>query len=274
MKHFNLAQVGKSISTFATKNSPALLTALGIAGFGVALVEMAKATPKALKKIEEEKERQNEELRQEAIENGHEEYGQVTNLKPLDVVKVTWKCYIPVAITATLATACVIGGCSVNMKRNAALATAYTLSETAFKEYRNKVVETIGEKKEEAVRDSIAQDKVTANPVRSNEVIITGKGETLCYDVHGGRYFKSDIEKIRRVENELNKRMLSEHYISLNEFYYELGLSATKSGDELGWNLDDGFIDVHFSSVLNEDGNPCLAIDYHIAPRYDFAHLM
>lgn len=274
MSKISLPQVAKSVQTFATKNSPVLLTAIGIAGFGLAIYKTATATPKALKNIEEEKKRQNEELHQQAIENGEETVPVIDKLKPTDVIKVTWKCYLPVAVTAVLSAGCIIGGCSVNMKRNAALATAYTLSETALREYRDKVVETIGEKKEEAVRDSIAQDKVRNNPVKNNEIIITEKGNTLCYDAHAGRYFRSAIDKIRRAENELNKRMLSEHYISLNDFYYELGLKPTDGGDELGWNLDGGFIDVHFSSVLSEDEEPCLAISFHVAPRYDFAHLM
>lgn len=274
MKKFHLPKVAKTITAFATKNSPAILTGLGVAGMFVAIGTAVAATPKALKAIDAEKERQNNEIREEAIENGQEECPQVTKLKPVDVVKVTWKYYLPAAVTAVLATACIIGGCSENMKRNAALATAYSLSETALKEYQQKVVETIGEKKEEAVRDAIAQDKVRENPVQNNEIIFTGKGETLCYDAYAGRYFKSDIEKIRRVENELNKRMLSEMWISLNDFYYELGLKPTDGGDDLGWNIDGGFIDTHFSAVLDADNNPCLAISFHVAPRYDYQHLM
>jgi len=274
MSKFSLPKVVKTITTFATKNSPAILTGLGVTGMFLAIGSAVSATPKALKKIEEEKERQNEELYQKAVENGEDNIPVIENLKPVDVVKVTWKYYLPATVSALLATACIIGGCSVNIKRNAALATAYTLSETALREYKDKVVETFGEKKEQAVRDSIAQDKVRANPVKNNEVIITGRGETLCYEAFGGRYFKSDIEKIRRVENELNRRMLSEHYISLNEFYYELGLKPTEGGEDMGWNLNGGFIDAHFSPVLTENDEPCLAISFHVAPRYDFAHLM
>ena len=274
MSKFHLPKVAKTITAFATKNSPAILTGLGVAGMFVAIGTAVVATPKALKAIDAEKERQNKELREEAVENGYKNHPQVDKLKPTEVVKATWKYYLPAAITAAVSTACIIGGCSENMKRNAALATAYSLSETALKEYQHKVVETIGEKKEEAVRDAIVQDKVKANPVKSNEVIITSKGETLCYDAYAGRYFKSDIEKIRRIENELNKRMLSEHWISLNDYYFELGLKATDAGDDLGWNLNGGLIDTHFSPVLDDDGNPCLAISFHVAPRYDYQHLM
>ena len=159
----------------------------------------------------------------------------------------------------------------MHLKRNAALATAYKLSETALTEYKDKVVEVIGENKEKGIRDKIAEDKVHNNPVSQNQVIITGGGDTLCYDALGGRYFKSSMDKIRKAENELNRLMLRDMYVSLNEFYDELGLDHTKLGDDLGWNLDDGLIELNFSSQLAENETPCLVVDYNVAPNYNFS---
>lgn len=257
MGKFNISQVAKSVQATITKHSPEILVGVGITGMLTTVVLAVKATPKALTLIEEKKEERD-----------------VEKLTPAETVKATWKCYIPAAVTGVLSTACIIGASAVNAKRNAALATAYTLSETALKEYKAKVIETIGEKKEEAIRDAIVQDKVENDPVSNKEVIYTGRGETLCYDVSGGRYFMSDRETIRRIENDLNKRMLSEHYISLNEFYYELGLKPVDNGDELGWNLSGGFIDTHTTWTSGDKGEPCLAVSFHVAPRYDFAHMM
>lgn len=53
----------------------------------------------------------------------------------------------------------------MHAKRTAALATAYKLSETALTEYKEKVVETIGEKKEQLVRDKIDKDHIDKDPV-------------------------------------------------------------------------------------------------------------
>ena len=159
------------------------------------------------------------------------------------------------------------------MRRRAALVTAYTLSESALKEYQEKVVEAIGEKKEQAIRDSIAKDKVTKNPVSNHEVIITEKGNTLCYDTLSGRYFKSDRDKIDKAINELNRRMRDEMYISLNDFYYEIGLNSIDLGDLLGWNIDNGYIEPTFSYQGADDGTPCLAISYLVEPRYDYRGL-
>ena len=246
-----------SLKTAIKKHSPEILTGIGIAGMITTTVMAVRATPKALILIEERKE-----------EIGAEK------LEAMDMVKTTWACYIPAAITGTLSVACLIGASSVNARRNAALATAYTLSESALKDYQGKVIEMFGEKKNEAVKDAVAKDKIEKNPVVTREVIITEKGNTLCYDAISGRYFKSDIEKIKKAECELNRQMLDDMYVSLNDFYYEIGLDSVKLGDELGWNVDSGYIDLSFSSQLASDGTPCLVIDYSVAPRYDYRNLL
>lgn len=252
-----LAKSFLSLKTAIKKHSPEILTGIGIAGMITTTVMAVRATPKALILIEERKE-----------EIGAEK------LEAMDMVKTAWACYIPAAITGTLSVACLIGASSVNARRNAALATAYTLSESALKDYQGKVIEMFGEKKNEAVKDAIAKDKVEKNPVVTREVIITEKGNTLCYDAISGRYFKGDIDKIKKAECELNRQMRDEMYVSLNDFYYEVGLDNIKIGDELGWNIDNGYIDLSFSSQLASDGTPCLVIDYSIAPRYNFSELM
>ena len=257
MKATNVSNFVNSIKTTLIKRSPEILTGIGIAGMITTTVLAVTATPKALKQIEE---KQKEE--------------QVDHLTPVETVKTAWKPYIPAAVTGTVSVACLIGASSVSARRNAVLATAYSLSETALKEYREKVIETVGEKKEEVIRDKVAKERIEKNPVKNQEVIVTEKGNTLCYDVISGRYFKSDIEKIRKVENYLNKKMIDERYVSLNDFYYELGLKCTSLGNDLGWNINDGLINLNFSSQLTEDEEPCLVIDYNIAPRYDYSKLM
>jgi len=249
----NLSKIAKGIRMSISKHSPEILTGIGIAGMVTTTVMAVRATPKALILIEE---------RKEEID--------VDKLTPIELIKATWTCYIPAAITGGLSIICLIGASSVNTRRNAALATAYTLSESALKEYQGKVIETIGEKKEQSVRDAIAKDRIDKNPVSSREVIITEKGNTLCYDAISGRYFKSDIDKLKKAEIELNRRMRDEMYISLNEFYYEIGLNPISIGDDLGWNIDHSYIELSFSSQLTDDGNPCLVIDYQVTPRYKY----
>jgi hypothetical protein len=267
MKNLKINELVKTVQSVLAKRSPEILTGIGIAGMITSTVLAVKATPKALSLIEDEKQAQNEHISDDARSNNT----RIIHLKLIEVVKVTWKCYIPTVLTGIASTACLIGASSVNFKRNAALATAYQLSATALTEYKEKVSEVIGERKERDIRDRIAKDKINNDPVGKHEVIVTGNGDTLCYDAYGGRYFKSSIDKIKKAENELNRVMLKDMYVSLNEFYDELGLKHTKLGDDLGWNLDDGFINIEFSSQLSEDGTPCIVINYTVSPNYNYS---
>lgn len=253
----NLANLARSVRTGVVKHSPEILVALGISGMIATTVLAVRATPKALDILDEK---------------AREEHRSVEDFTKLEKVQACWKCYIPAAITGVTSAACIIGANTVNVRRNAALAAAYTLSDTALREYQEKVVETIGEKKEQAVREKIAEDKIKDNPVSSNEVYLTEKGDTLCYDLHSGRYFKSDKEKIARAVNELNRIMSTDiaGCVSLNDFYDELGLSHTDMGYELGWRVTKGFIDVQYSSHLADDGTPCLALSHKNPPIYDY----
>ena len=252
----NLKPALKSMKSTLVKHSPEILTGLGIAGMITTTVLAVRSTPKAIKLCES--------LRSETV------YEQDREPTRLEYFKATWKCYIPSAAIGLASVGCLIGANSENLRRNAALATAYAISESAFKEYKDKVVKEIGEKKEQAVRDAIAKDHMDRNPIDTSQVIVTGKGKTLCFDKLSGRYFESDIEKIKKAENEINRQMRYDNYVSLNEFYYLLGLDEIRIGDDIGWNIDSGYVDLDFSSHLDPNGTPCLVIDYKVAPRYEF----
>lgn len=275
MQKPNLTKVFNGVKIATVKHSPEILMGIGITGMVTTTVMAVRATPKALMLIEAEKRKINHELLEEAKKSGCEECNQITRLEPVDLIKVTWKCYIPAGITGIVSIACLIGASSVNARRNAALATAYTLSETTLRDYQKKVIETIGEKKEQTVRDAVAKERIERDPVENKEVIFSGRGNTLCYDSISGRYFRSDMDAIKKAENELDARLRNEMYISLNEFYYEIGLEPLRViGDDLGWNIDSGYLDLGFSSQIATDGTPCLVIEYNPAPRYDYRNLM
>ena len=260
MTKANVSKFIKAAKSTMVKHSPAILTGIGITGMLTTTVLAVKATPKALDIIAEVKERHEEDTDKKAVAKEL-----VTKVGPL---------YIPAAITGIASAACLIGANSVHAKRNAALAAAYTISDTALREYREKVVETMGEKKDKAVKDEIAKDKLVKDPVQNHEVIITKKGTTLCYDGIFGRYFRSDMETIKKAITKINRLIVTDLYASLNDFYYEIDIPPVEIGDMLGWNMDDGMLDVDFSSQLAEDGTPCLVIGYTVAPKYNFASIL
>ena len=254
MSKEGLKRTIKSAGRVLTKFSPGILTGIGITGMIGATFMAVKATPKALYLIEAKKEE-----------------SEVEELTPVETIKTCWKCYIPATLTTVVSAACLIGASTVSAKRNAALATAYSISEAALREYQEKVVEVIGEKKEKAVRDAVAKDQIDRDPVTKSEVvIIDSNSNTLCYEPLSGRYFKSTIDKIKKAEIKLDRQMIQEMYVSLNDFYWEIGLDETDLGDKMGWNLSKGYMDLSFSSQLADDGTPCAVIVYGIPPVYDY----
>lgn len=238
--------------TALKKYSPQILTGIGIAGMIATTITAVKATPKALQLIDEREIKENK------------------RLSTTEAIKTTWKCYVPAAVTGTLSVACLIGASSVSLKRHAALATAYTLSETALKEYQEKAVEVVGEKKEQAIRDAVAKKQLEKTPLGDREVIIAKEGGILCFDPLSGRYFKSDINILKKAMNDLNFRLRNEMQITLNEFYDEIGLRNTDIGEHLGWDIEQcqGCIDLQFSTQLTENGMPCIVVGHQSPPIY------
>lgn len=272
MKKSFVKNLLKGIRIGFDKHSPEILIGLGIASGITSTVLAVKATPKALRLIEEEANRQSKDVA-EQITGDKDCYIICHKLKPIDIVKVSWKCYIPAAISGAASIAFLLGSNSVHAKRNAAIATAYKLSESALTDYKKEVIETIGEEKAKLIQDKVAQKHVDEHPVSNNQVIIAGSGKQLCYDGISGRYFESDIQTIRAAVNTINETMVYEMYASLGDFYNEIGLPPTTLSDELGWNLDDGQLEISYGSAISDDGRPCITLEYHVAPRYDFSKL-
>lgn len=252
-----------------SKHSPEILMGVGIAGMITTTVLAVKATPKALRLIEAAERDKYDELHPDAAVSEKEP------LTAVETVKAAWKPYIPALVTGVTSIGCLIGGNSIHARRNAALATAYQISTTALKEYRAKVVETIGEKKERVIHDKIAEDKLKEKPITKSDVIFTGKGETNCYDILSGRAFKSSRNKIEKAMNNLNYRMQGgqEMCISLNEFYYAIGLDPIPIGDTIGWRIDKGLIDIYFASFLMDDDEPFMTIEFLVPPEHGFNKL-
>ena len=241
----------KSFGNFLLKNDTYILTILGVAGTVTTAILAVEATPKAMRLIEEEEQRR------------HSAF-----LPTIEKIQIAWKCYIPAAAVGATTIGCIIGLNSAHTRKNAALAGLYSLAQTTFKEYQEKVVETIGENKERKVRDEVDKDRILSNPP-ATDIIFAGTGNVLCYDSITGRYFNSEIEKIRRIINELNRQLMTEMFIPLNEFYIDLGLKPTKIGDDIGFNIDNGLLQVDFSSQLTEEGRPCLVLNYNVYSRFE-----
>jgi hypothetical protein len=223
--------------TVLNKNSPAIMVGVAITGVIVTSYLSGKATLEAVDIIQE-----NEDLDRN------------------DLLKKIAPVYIPTVVSGLLTIGCIIGSNRVSSKRAAAAYSVLALSERAFEEYKDKVTEKFGENKERAVRDEIAQDRVTNNP--PNTTLITGTGSVLCCELFTGRYFNSDIETLRKAQNDINAKLVKDMYAPLSEFYYIVGLPTNSNAWNVGWESDKHMA-LEFTSVLSENNVPCLAFDYN-----------
>jgi hypothetical protein len=249
-----LALVAKNAVKSVQHNSPILLTGFAIGGVVSTVALAIRATPKAL----------------ERIRFHEEEMGAETTA--ISKLRIVWPFYIPTAVVGASTIACIVGAQSINARRQAALVGAFAITEGAFQEYKDEVVEVLGKNKEQKVRDDIVQKQVTENPPPA-ELTIIGSGNVLCLDSYTGRYFESTMEKIRAAENAVNEMLINgEAYLSLNEFYGMLNLPYTVVGEQVGFSVEN-LLKIHFSTALTEDGRPCLAIEFRALPRQDYHSL-
>jgi len=239
-----ISNLFKHATKLVSDNSPSILTALGSVGVVTTAIFASKGGMRALIDLS-------------SADNP------VEDMALKEVVLLTWRRYIPAAAMGGATIACIVSANTISTRRTAALVSVYSLTEKAFKEYKEKVVETIGKVKEEGVRDEVAKDGLQR--AENKEVFITGTGEQLCFDSYTSRYFKSDIELIRKAQNDINEQLINFGYASQNEFYQMIGLMATNVGEEVGWTTEN-MMELEFSSVLTAENKPCLSIDYRVTP--------
>ena len=242
----------KSIINGVSKESPTILTGFAVTGVFTTTILTVSATKEALVLIEAE---------------AYKNKMQVEDFEPIDIVKIAWKPYIYAAISAGLTIGCIVTANTIHLKRAAAMAGLYSLAETALLDYQKNVVKVIGAKKEQKVRDEVAQTQLDKNPIKEENVYATGHGGHLIYDPISGRYFRSDIEHIRQKINDFNEELFSDMYLPLNDFYYLLGLKPIELGTSAGWDVDEGKLQVRFSSKIAENGEPCIVMDYSSLPK-------
>lgn len=254
------------------RRKPELLLAAGIVSGVGALVCAIKGTVEAVKKVDEEIERRNAEAFREAEEQGHQNVGVIDHLPPKDVIKTVWKCYIPTAVTGSTSMLCLIGSGRAAYRRSALLTSAVKMGETALTEFRQTVEETVDENTMATIKQNVAKKQLAKHPANDNtEIYITGKGDTLCLDATTGRYFASDRETIRQAQNNMNEMLYHGfgQYLSLNDFYDELGLPHTDIGDMLGWNIDHR-VDLELSTDFGPKGQPCIVVGHASPPRHNY----
>ena len=221
-----------------------------------------KATPKALKALNEAKEEKGEEL------------------TVLETVRVAGPSYIPTVLIGTSTIACIFGANILNKRQQAAMMSAYALLDNSYKEYKAKLKELYGEETHQEIVNAIAVEKakevgITAESLCTNTCLTDDEscGEpVLFYEEWSGRYFESTIEQVITAQYHINRNLVLRGYVTLNELYEFLGLKITEYGDTLGWAVEDEFywLDFNHHKATMDDGLECFIIETPWGPSPDF----
>lgn len=261
----NLKPLIRSLGGSLEKHAPEFLVSVGIAGLFGSIVLAVKATPKAMDDIAEAAAK-----KADTSNDG---------LTKMEVVKATWKNYIPAAATALGSAGCIIAGTTVSLRRGTAIATAYKLSEEAFREYKEATVDVVGKDKEKEIRAHVAEKKIQTTPIDDNNIFMTGKGSDLCFEPITGRYFWSNSNAIDHDINLFNARLIDDGEASLNDFFEFLGLKTVSEiiGDNLCWRYSgrglSDLCEISYKPVMTENRGTALALVYDNPPRYRDPHI-
>lgn len=253
----------KVAEKFLVDNSPGILTGLGVAGTITTAVLAGKAAYSSAFLIQQEN------MMNKSTALSYEEIdGRTVNqLGAKKTVELVWKEYIPAAIALTATVTSIVMANQVSTRRAAAIAAAFKLSEQMSEEYREKIVKTLGKKKEEEARSELAAERISK--VADHGTIIIAGGQVMFYDELSGRIFSNDVETVRKAVNDINHKVNNYMHASLSDFYDLIGLKPTGFSDEIGWNTDE-LLEVEFVSTLVDERTPAISISYNNTPIRGF----
>lgn len=244
----NFSDLPRQVMRFVGNNSPAILTGVGVTGVIGTAILTGRATVKATDMIREVQYRT-----------------EVFELPTKEKIALVWKVYIPPVGAAVLTIAAIVCSNRTLDKRAAAVAAAYAISERSWQEYKDKIVEKLGPKKEQAARDEQAQDEVNRRPP-SMQTVILGEGDSLCMDRWSGRYFRSTMEKVKTAMVDINYKIYREDWASLTSFYDLLDLEPTQESDNIGWNKDHP-LELEFSFAGDPEQRPVMCFKFRAIPH-------
>jgi hypothetical protein len=252
----------KQILTLKT-NSPALLLGIGVIGATTSVVLACRATLKLndlleegnehLEKADEAKDKLEEEELKKA------KFG----VQLQTAIKIA-RLYAPSALLLTGSIACLAGSHVILQKRNASLIAAYTVVSKGFSEYRARVIADQGKEKDFEYRFGKDEREFAVEGETGTDVV-TAKGPDQDAIKHKTQWTYARVfdrsnpnwndtpmanqNFIHMVESSMNRKLLINGYVFLNDVYEALGFPKTQAGQQVGWVINpkegegDGLVD-------------------------------
>lgn len=141
----------------------------------------------------------------------------------------------------------------------------------SMKDYQTKAKELFGEDADNKIKEAVVEEKL------HDKYIYAPEGTCLFYDNYSDEYFERTMLEVTTAEYELNKIFVTKGCVTLNDFYYLLGLPETEIGKKIGWSTDAGlafygyiWIDFEHQLVTMDDGLECYILNFPSDPTEDF----
>ena len=158
--------------------------------------------------------------------------------KPVAVAKTYWPAIASGVVTCSL----IVVAEGLGLKEIAALGAmaGYATRNRAMIE--RKVKEVTGKDSKDIlkrIKSESTKETAVAEYAKHPSIELTGNGDLLCFEGYSGRWFRSSAEAVEAAVKRLNERFKDGEYLSLNDFYVELGITQTHFGSNRGWVPDD-----------------------------------
>ena len=212
------------------------------------------------------------------------------------------KVYAPAVALGAISITCF--GCSFNImkKRNLALTAAYTAIDSAFKEYRKRVVDELGEESDQHFRygfQKVKKGLIAGKDADGNDISVKGENlDTVPWDEENKSgdgvlnnatfvfapetskyYFPDEVHNdasISAAKNNLQIDFDNQKFLFLNDALDALGLQKVPYGQLVGWlkGMGDPYIDfrtrkLYRKASSDRNRNP-LGLEYECIYEFDF----
>ncbi len=264
MKFHLPASVASRVALVTAKtqqNSPHILFGAGIVLMGATVVTACAATLKVEKVLDEHKQHTEWAEANDGRVDGRKEKAIAYAVTGRKLTRL----YGPSVILGVGSVVCLTQSHRILHKRNVALTAAYAGLDKAFKKYRERVADEIGEEREREVYADVETTKVKIDGKKVEVKKASGKGGSpyaRLFDEHNRNWDTNGDYRVgflRLKQNWVNDRLNSKGIVFLNEVYDELGLERTEAGQHVGWvskkynESVDGYIDFGVFTEASSD---------------------
>lgn len=219
----------KSAANFVKGHASQILVGAGLSSVLGGAIALVPASFKACKKVTKREE-----------EKGNK-------LTKLETVETVWRDYVVPTTAIAVGTGLVILGTAKETKTISELTLALAAKESVGSEKTRTMIE-----QKFGIEDN--KDKVEKKESKDTSTVNIRPDERMeFYDELTNNTFYSTKNDVLNAVNEFNRQLLENGHGSINDYCDCMGIRNIGFGDELGWNVNDGLINVVFGAELIDD---------------------